>query len=184
MRCRSSINAVAVAAALVTCSALVGCVGHLDDASGLGGTSGVAGSAGRGGSAGAPCVPSGSGGVSGAIPPTFDTVKLVLGGGGAITQCAAAPCHAVGGMAPPGNPLTLQNTPDLYANMTSYVAKDCGNLKLVNPGKPEESALLKILKGPCGAVPRMPYMCSGEACIPDDYIAALSQWIANCAPER
>jgi hypothetical protein len=33
-------------------------------------------------------------------------------------------------------------------------------------------------------VPRMPYMCSGDACIPDDYIAALSQWIANCAPER
>lgn len=98
--------------------------------------------------------------------------------------CAAAPCHAVGGMAPPGNPLTLQNTPDLYANLTAYVARDCGNLRLVNPGKPEESALLKILKGPCGAVPRMPYMCSDDACIPDEYIAAISQWIANCAPAQ
>jgi hypothetical protein len=98
--------------------------------------------------------------------------------------CAAAPCHAAGGMAPPGNPLTLQDTPALYANLTSYVAQDCGNIKLVTPGKPEDSALLKILRGPCGVVPRMPYMCSGDACIPDDYIAALSQWIANCAPER
>ncbi len=52
-------------------------------------------------------------------------------------------------MAPPGNPLTLQDTPDLYANMTSYVAKDRGNIKLVSPGKPGESALIKILQGPC-----------------------------------
>ena len=99
-------------------------------------------------------------------------------------RCASAPCHAAGGMAPPDNPLTLQDTPALYATMTSYVASACGNIKLVNPGKPDESALIKILQGPCGAVPRMPYMCSGEACIPDDYIAALSQWIANCAPEQ
>ena len=87
-------------------------------------------------------------------------------------------------MAPPSNPLTLQDTPELYASMTSYVARECGDIKLVTPGKPDESALLKILKGPCGTVPRMPYMCSGDACIPDDYIAALTQWIANCAPER
>jgi hypothetical protein len=145
----------------------------------------MAGARGGGsGSGGASCVPSGSTGGSGSIPPTFATVKLILGGGGAIMPCAAAPCHAVGGMAPPGNPLTLQDTAELYATMTSYVARDCGNIKLVNPGKPEESALLKILKGPCGAVPRMPYMCSDDACIPDDYIAAISQWIATCAPER
>ena len=165
----------------VICSALLGCSSHLDDPGGAGGAAGLAGSRGSGG---ASCTPSGTGGSSGSIPPTFATVKLVLGGGGAITPCAAAPCHAVGGMAPPANPLTLQDTPALYANLTSYVAKDCGNMKLISPGKPEESALLQILKGPCGAVPRMPYMCSDQACIPDDYIAALSQWIANCAPER
>lgn len=136
------------------------------------------------GAAGAMCTPSGTDGGSGAIPPTFATVKLVLGGGGAIMPCASAPCHAAGGMAPPANPLSLQDNAQLYATMTSYVAHECGDMRLVNPGKPDESALMKILKGPCGAVPRMPYMCSGDACIPDDYIAALSRWIANCAPEQ
>jgi hypothetical protein len=159
--------------------ALAGCVGETDAAIGSGGDAG-----GSGGGGNAPCVPSGSTGGSGSIPATFATVKLVLGGGGAIMPCASAPCHAVGGMAPPGNPLTLQNIPALYASMTSYVAKDCGNMKLVDPGKPDTSALIKVLMGPCGVVPRMPYMCSSDACIPDDYIAAVSQWIANCAPEQ
>jgi len=149
-----------------------------------GGASSVGGAKGSGGSAGAACIPSGAAGGSGSIPPTFATVKLVLGGGGAIMPCASAPCHATGGMAPPANPLSLQDTPQLYATMTSYLAHECGDIKLVNPGKPDESALIKILKGPCGVVPRMPYMCSGDACIPDEYVAALSQWITNCAPEQ
>jgi hypothetical protein len=143
--------------------------------------SGAGGAAGGGGT---PCVPSGATGGSGSIAPTFATVKLVLGGGSAIMPCASAPCHATGGMNPPDNPLTLQNNAALYANMTSYVARDCGNMRLVEPGKPDQSALVKVLMGPCGAVPRMPYMCSGDACIPDDYIAAVSQWIANCAPQN
>src|SRR5262249_43045190 len=100
--------------------------------------------------------------------------------------CASAPCHAVGGMAPPPPrlPLTLQNNAQLYANMTSYVAVDCDNMKLIEPGKPDQSALIKILTGPCGAVPQMPYQCSTDACIPPEYVAALAQWIANCAPEQ
>ena len=142
------------------------------------------GADGKDGAVATTCVPSEADGGSGSIPPTFNTVKLVLGGGGAIMPCASAPCHAAGGVAPPGNPLSLQDTPQLYATMTSYVASDCGNMKLVNPGHPEQSALLTILKGPCGVVPRMPYMCSGDACIPDEYVAALSQWIANCAPAQ
>jgi hypothetical protein len=164
--------------------ALAGCSGSIDDKGGAGGAAGIA--AAGGGSGGAACVPSGGGGGSGssAIPPTFATVKLVLAGGGAIMPCASAPCHAAGGNAPPGHPLTLQDTPQLYANMLSFVSSACGNIPLVNPGKPGESALLKILTGPCGATPRMPYMCSGDACIPAEYIAALSQWIASCAPEQ
>lgn len=57
-------------------------------------------------------------------------------------------------------------------------------MKLVDPGKPAQSALVKILSGPCGMTPRMPYGCSAEAgdCIPDDYIAAVARWIANGAP--
>jgi hypothetical protein len=182
MRCRSRRSTVAAAALVVVASAVAGCLGQPDGASGSGGAPGAGGSG--GGGAAAPCVPSGATGGSGAIPPTFATVKLVLGGGGAIMPCAAAPCHAVGGMAPPNNPLTLQDIPELYANMTSYVARDCDNMKLVDPGKPDQSALLKILMGPCGPAPRMPYMCSGDACIPTEYIAAVAQWIANCAPEH
>jgi hypothetical protein len=33
--------------------------------------------------------------------------------------------------------------------------------------------------------PRMPYMCTEQDgnCIPDEYIAAITQWIANGAPK-
>lgn len=138
----------------------------------VGGTGG-----GTGGSAG--------GGV-GAIPANFETVKLVLGGGGGIMPCSAAPCHGVNGAAPPDHPLELppNNDQQLYANLTSYVSKACGNTKLVNPCNPAQSALVSILKGACGVTPRMPYGCSAEAgdCIPDEYIAAVAQWITNGAP--
>src|SRR4029077_21251944 len=100
-------------------------------------TEGAAGE--KDGAAGTACIPGGTDAGSGAIPPTFSTVKLVLGGGGAIMPCASAPCHAAGGMAPPANPLSLQDTLQLYATMTSYAAHECGDLKLVNPGKPDES---------------------------------------------
>ena len=120
------------------------------------------------------------------VPATFATLKLVLGGGGGIMPCAAAPCHGVNGMAPPGRPLELppNNDPQLYTNLTSYVSVACGNTKLVTPGNPAQSALVSILSGPCGMTPRMPYGCSAEAgdCIPDEYIAAVAQWIADGAP--
>jgi hypothetical protein len=102
--------------------------------------------------------------------------------------CSAAPCHGVNGTAPPGRPLALPSNNDqqLYANLTSYVSTACGNLKLVSPCDPANSALPKILSGPCGMTPRMPYMCSGQDgnCIPDEYIAAITQWIANGAPKQ
>jgi phosphatidylethanolamine-binding protein (PEBP) family uncharacterized protein len=123
---------------------------------------------------------------SGAIPATFETVKLVLGGGGAIMPCSAAPCHGVNGAAPPDHPLELPSMSDqqLYANLTSYVSKACNGTKLVEPCRPERSALVTILKGPCGQTPRMPYGCSPETgdCIPDEYVAAVRQWIARGAP--
>jgi hypothetical protein len=130
----------------------------------------------------------GSGGTSSAIAATFDTVKLVLMGGGPIMPCAAAPCHGVNGMAPPHDPLELPPNDDaqLYMNLTSYVAKDCGDTKLVTPGDPAHSALLTILQGPCGMVPRMPYMCTDADgnCIPAEYITAVAQWIASGAPQH
>jgi hypothetical protein len=166
--------------ALFAC-ALAGCPGTLDAGVMPGGSSG---SGGGGDSSAAPCVPSGSTGGSGAIAPTFATVKTVFAGGGSIMGCASAPCHATGSMEPPTHPLSLQNDGRLYGTLTSYLSAACGNNKLVEPGNPAQSALIQILQGPCGSTPRMPYLCTSDACIPDDYIAALSQWIANCAPEQ
>lgn len=160
---------------------------------GASGSAAGAGASGSGG-AGAKAVAGASGTSSStagstssdAIAPTFETVKLTIGGGGNIMTCAAAPCHGVNGMAPPGRPLELPTNDDqkLYTNLTSYVSKACGDLKLVEPGNPSKSALVKILSGPCGMTPRMPYGCSTAAgdCIPDEYIAAVTQWIANGAP--
>jgi len=100
--------------------------------------------------------------------------------------CAAAPCHGINGAAPPDRPLELPTNNDqlLYTNLTSYISKACDNTKLVTPGDPTQSALVRILKGPCGATPRMPYDCSVEAgdCIPAEYITAIEQWIAAGAP--
>jgi hypothetical protein len=158
---------------------------------GAGVTAGISGGgAGNGGTtagvSGGSSSSAGSGGSS--IAPTFETVKLVLQGGGPIMPCSAAPCHGVNGMAPPDDPLELPPTDDqqLYTNLTSYTSKACGNTKLVTPGNPAQSALLTILQGPCGMTPRMPYMCTEQDgnCIPADYIAALEQWIANGAPRQ
>jgi hypothetical protein len=152
---------------------------------GSGGSGGSGGLGVAGGGSGAPAA--GASGTGSTIPPTFETVKLVLGGGGPITPCFAAPCHGVGGAAPPTKPLELppNNDKQLHTNLTSYVSAACGNTKLVTPGNPAQSALVTILTGPCGMTPRMPYGCSADAgdCIPDEYIAAVKQWIANGAPQ-
>lgn len=164
-------------------------VGGSGDAGGSAGTAQVAGA-----SAGAPAAASGSGGSATAgapdpgtaIPANFETVKLVFGGGGGVMPCSAAPCHGVNGVAPPDDPLELppMNDSQLYANLTTYVSRACGNTKLVSPGNPAQSALVTILRGPCGMTPRMPYGCSAEAgdCIPEEYIAAVARWIADGAP--
>ena len=151
-------------------------------AAGIGGVSAGGAGAGAGGAAGA----AGSAAGSGSIAPSFASLKLVLQGGGPVMPCAAAPCHGVHGMAPPAAPLQLPPNDDalLYQNLTTYVSRACGNLELVAPGNPGGSALLMILSGPCGKTPRMPYGCKAEDgnCIPDEYIAALRQWITAGAP--
>lgn len=174
---------VGIAGSAAAGTAAVGVAGTTAAGTAAAGTTGTAGtnSAGvAGANTGAAGTSSGSG-----VAATFDTVKLVFGGGGSIMTCAAAPCHGVNGMAPPNRPLELPTNDDakLYANLTSYVSAACNDTKLVTPGNPAQSALLTILKGPCGATPRMPFGCSAEAddCIPDEYIAAVTQWIADGA---
>jgi len=174
-------------------SLLAACSGEDDPApaniagSPAAGTGGVGGGgSGGAGTAGTAGMMAGSGGST--IPPTFETVKLVFGGGGGVMTCAAAPCHGVGGVAPPADPLELPTNDDLrlYTSLTTYVSKACNNTPLVTPGNPAQSALVAILSGSCGMTPRMPYGCTAEAgdCIPDEYVAAIAQWIASGAPQQ
>ncbi|KYF96887.1 hypothetical protein BE20_58875 [Sorangium cellulosum] len=96
-------------------------------------------------------------------------------------SCFGAGCHN-----DEMNPLNLKVDAELRTRLTTHVSKNCGNIPVVNPGKPEESALIKILEGPCGETMRMPLGCvnDGDAnCVPPSYIEALSQWIADGALE-
>jgi cytochrome c553 len=157
-------------AAALAVSVFAGCAGGLDP--------GIT-PAGTGGTGSAACVPNGG---TTTPPATFDTVKMAMMDHGAVSACASAPCHGAGGNEPPGRPLSLQQDATLYMNMMNYTSQACGGLPLVNPGKPDQSGLIKILTGPCGDTLRMPYGCSADQCLSDAEIAAISQWIANCAP--
>jgi hypothetical protein len=129
------------------------------------------------GGAGAGPTAAGSGSSS-AIPVTFDTFKKVIND---------APCFGAGCHNDAQNPLNLRVDDQLYGRLTSHISKECGGIPVVNPGKPQESAVVKILKGPCSATPRMPLGCVDDqdsTCIPADYIAAITQWIANGAPQQ
>jgi hypothetical protein len=111
------------------------------------------------------------------VPATFDTVKFIL----MQATCFGAGCHN-----DDQNPLNLRLDDQLRTRLTTHISKNCGNIPVVNPGKPQDSALVKILKGPCGPTARMPLGCVTDddaTCIPADYIAAISQWIAIGAPQ-
>jgi hypothetical protein len=131
---------------------------------GSGGTStaGAAGSSGGGGSGG------------GAIEPTFSMLKGVI-----QTSCFGSVCHDLS-----EHTLPLKVDDKLYTTLTTHMTKTCG--PVVKPGSPQDSALVKLLKGPCGETDRMPYgKCNqdgDEGCISPEIIAAIEKWIANGAP--
>jgi hypothetical protein len=158
--------------------------GTIGAGGGMGGSSAV-GSGGASATDGGQSTGTGGSGGGSTRPATFETVKAVLQGGGPYAPCIS--CHVVGGASPPSNPLILSIDGQLYTNLTTHISKDCGNNPVVNPGKPNQSALVQILKGPCSAVTlRMPLGCTDDQgnCIPADYIAAIAQWIANGAPQN
>jgi hypothetical protein len=142
---------------------------------GVSGGTTVAGGAGAG--AGGTSTTGGAG-AGASITPTFDTLKSVIN---------QAPCFGAGCHNDDQNPLDLRIDDQLYTKVTSRISVNCGNIPVVNPGNPEQSALVKILKGPCGQTPRMPLGCldgDDALCVPPDYIAALEQWIAMGAPQQ
>ncbi|WP_437324763.1 hypothetical protein [Sorangium sp. So ce381] len=184
------ISSFIVVAFVAVLSPLPGCSDDPDDtgAGGAGGTdasstsasvstSSAVGSGGSGGAGSTSASTGGDGGSTGSgseIEPTFETLQFVI-----QNACFGAGCHN-----DDMNPLNLMIDGELHARVSSHTTKNCGDL--IDPGNPEESGLIKILKGPCGATPRMPLECVNEGdskCIPPDYIEALTQWIADGAQE-
>lgn len=108
------------------------------------------------------------------VEASFATLKAML-----PMSCYGGVCHDL-----KEHPLYLGDESKLYQTLTTRSVEDCG--PLIKPGSPRESALIKLLKGPCGDVDRMPLnACSNdgdEACIKPDVIAALETWIINGAP--
>lgn len=192
------LSSVITAAIVAVLSPLPGCSDNPEDngAGGAGGTgagstttsgvtSSTAGSSGSGGTdpTGSTSTSSSGGGDGGStgsgdeLPATLETLKQVID----LAPCAGAECHN-GGM----NPLQLPLDDDdkLYTNLTTRISVACGNIPVVNPGKPEESALIKILKGPCGQTLRMPVGCVEDTdpnCVPPSYMEAITKWIADGA---
>jgi hypothetical protein len=78
----------------------------------------------------------------------------------------------------------LVNDAQLYATLTSFVAKRCGNRTLVKPGSPEDSAFYLAQRGQCGTdLPLMPLGCV-DNCTPPEYVEAVRQWISLGAPPQ
>jgi len=108
--------------------------------------------------------------------PNFETVRLMFG----ATPCSGSSCHFGG-----RNHMTVGRPADeLYRYMLNFKTLECG--KLIDTAHPSESALVKYLRAPCGAVERMPSgKCFDDGdpqCVPEYYIQLIEQWIANGAP--
>ena len=138
-----------------------------------GATTGGVGAVGAGGT--------GAGGGGGGVPPTFDTVKVILTQN--VTTCVASDCH--GGHE---GRISLLVDDGLLGRLTSTTSQVCG-MPVVTPGDPGRSALVKLLREGCGnvtpncligteCIPRMPLNCAdGVDCISEPYMSALEQWI-------
>ena len=108
--------------------------------------------------------------------PNFDTVRLMF----EASPCSGSSCHYGG-----RNHLQVGKPADqLYSYMMSFKTLQCG--KLIDTANPSQSALVKYLRGPCGMIERMPSgKCFDDGdpqCLPEYYIQAIEQWIANGAP--
>jgi len=67
-----------------------------------------------------------------------------------------------------------------YHDFTTGEVPNVGGRILI-PGKPEESLLISILKGPAGGNRRMP---AGGPYFSDDQIASVADWIKRGCPEN
>lgn len=67
--------------------------------------------------------------------------------------------------------------------LKSHTTQDCG--QALTPGRPQDSAFLKLLKSTCGGTSRMPLgKCFDDGdpgCVPPEDIAAIEKWIQDGA---
>lgn len=158
--------------------------GAASGGSGSGGDgAGSGGVAGVGGNPPITCgVSPGAGGSTEVIDPTFETVQFVV----EQTPCNGSDCHGH-----EGNPLDLKvdSPQELYDHLLSTVSARCGGLPVVAPGDPGNSALVRLLKGPCGDLAQMPDGCICDPdpfinnCLPPQYVEAVEKWVEAGAPQ-
>lgn len=151
--------------------------------SGSGGdTAGSGGIAGVGGNPPITCgVSPGAGGSTEVVEPTFETVQFVV----EQTPCNGSDCHGH-----EANPLDLKvdSPQELYDHLLSTISVKCGELPVVDPGDPGNSALVRLLKGPCGDLAQMPDGCTCDPdpsinnCLPAQYVEAVEKWVEAGAP--
>lgn len=124
-----------------------------------------------------------------ALEPTFATFKamMVASPNG---PCSASDCHGVNDVHP--EKLVLEDDAGLLDRMKTHVAHRCNDLLVIQPGQPENSALVRALNGECTdattgmALPRMPGGCNPEECncFYPSWMAAIEAWIAAGAPDN
>jgi len=108
-----------------------------------------------------------------------------------MSTCFGNGCHNQ-----EGNPLQMPIDDKLYGKLTAHTTVNCG--KLINTASPADSALVKVLQGDCGPMPRtkanttprMPWdRCfdgdvDSEFCVAPAKVAAIQAWIAKGAPQQ
>jgi hypothetical protein len=182
-----TISLFAMAASLGACTATLG---PDEEDAGTGG----ADAAGTGGASSGGAAPStggatsSGGATSNEITPTFANFQNVI----TYASCAGSDCHGGG-----HNPLDLSRE-GLYERLIdpNQISEICGNLPVITPGNPAQSALFVIMTDGCwttemkGGVEvdvllRMPAGCtvtdSGSDCVPQEYLDAIEQWILDGA---
>lgn len=141
-----------------------------------GGQTGSGGQSSGGSSSGGQA--SGGGSVGGGVAATFETFKDVV-----LEKCGGSGCHN-----DPMNPLQMKYTDTmLYTIVTTHKVAKCSNMLAISPGKPAESAIVKVLNGSCGSISRMPPSCidpSDASCVEPERIAAITKWVMDGAKQQ
>lgn len=154
---------------------------------GTGGTSGSSGGSagstagaspgGAAGSAGSSGGGAGSGGSSSVTPVTWQEMSFTVN-----DACAKSKCH--NGMQDP--PLLAIPAMTQYMMLTTHPITFCGTAtRLVAPGNPANSAILKLVNGEClldGEPFLMPADCTQAPCLPAAQITTITNWILSGAP--